>query len=44
MVEEIMKEIDGYAIPEAESERFGRIRQLADSLDYDGLLSELNKE
>lgn len=44
MVEEIMKEIDGYAIPEAKSERFGRIRQLADSLDYDGLLSELNKE
>ena len=41
MVEEIMKEIEGYAIPAQEKEKFNRIREKADMLDYSGILEEL---
>ena len=43
MVEEIMKEIGGYAIPAGEKEKFNRIREKADMLDYNGILEELKK-
>ena len=38
MLEAILKEIEGYAIPEAEQERFNMILQRADAYDYDGIL------
>ncbi|MBR3524953.1 MAG: hypothetical protein IKO11_03815, partial [Lachnospiraceae bacterium] len=41
MVEEILKEIDGYAIPEAEKERFLLLRGKAEALDYEGMLEVL---
>ena len=41
MVEEIMREIDAYAIPASESERFGRIKEKTAAFDYDGILKAL---
>lgn len=38
MLESILKEIEGYAIPEAEQERFNMILQRADAYDYSGIL------
>ena len=37
MVEEILKEIDDYTIPDQESEKFALIREKADQLDYEGM-------
>ncbi len=38
MLEDILGEIDGYRIPDAEREKFDRVRQLAGSFDYDGII------
>ena len=43
MVEEILKEIDGYAIPANEKEKFGLVREKADMLDYMGMLEVLKE-
>lgn len=39
-----MQEIGGYAIPEAEAEKFSEIRKKADALDYDGILQLLTEQ
>jgi DegV family protein with EDD domain len=44
MVEEIMKEIDGYSIPESEAEKFRLVREKADMLDYDGMIEVLKNK
>ncbi|MBR5420096.1 MAG: DegV family EDD domain-containing protein [Lachnospiraceae bacterium] len=41
MVEAILKEIEGYAIPDPEAERFSKVREKAEALDYDGLKEAL---
>ena len=41
MIEGIMKEMEDYAIPDPEKERFDKIREKADALDYDGILEAL---
>ncbi|MCR4657571.1 MAG: hypothetical protein K5770_15300, partial [Lachnospiraceae bacterium] len=38
MADEIMKEIEPYAIPDSEIERFKLIREKVDMLDYEGIL------
>ena len=42
MVEEILKEIEGYTIPDGERERFTRVKEKADMLDYDGIIEALD--
>ena len=42
-IEGIMKEIGEYAIPGSEKEKFGRIREKADMLDYEGMLKALEE-
>ncbi len=41
MIEDIMKEADEYAIPESEKEKFAKVREKADLLDYDGIMELL---
>lgn len=41
MLEDIMKEIEAYEIPDSEKERFDLVREKADMLDYDGILEAL---
>jgi hypothetical protein len=41
MIDDIMKEIEPYAIPDSEKEKFRRIRELAAVFDYDGILEVL---
>ncbi len=41
MVEDILKEMEGYVIPDEEKERFEKIREKADRLDYDGMITLL---
>ncbi len=41
-VEDILKEISAYAIPDSEKERFGRVSEKAELLDYDGILETLD--
>ncbi|MCR5790431.1 MAG: DegV family EDD domain-containing protein [Lachnospiraceae bacterium] len=43
MVEEILKEIEGYTIPDSESEKFRLVCEKADNLDYDGMKEALKK-
>ena len=43
MVEDIMKEVENYAIPDHEKEKFDRVREKADQLDYDGMIAALTK-
>lgn len=43
-VEEIFKEIEGYAIPENEAEKFNALVEKADLFDYDAMLEILNKD
>ncbi len=38
MLEDILKEIDGYSIPDREKDKFDRVRQMAEALDYDGII------
>ena len=40
-VEEIMKEIGEYRIPDPERERFAKIREKAELLDYEGILAAI---
>ena len=42
-IEDIMKEIEDYAIPASETEKWNSIREKADALDYDGMLELLRK-
>ena len=42
-LEEIGKEIEGYAIPQEETKKFEKLLALVDALDYDGILSLLGK-
>ena len=37
MLEDILNEIDGYRIPEKEKDKFNRVRQMVDALDYDAI-------
>ena len=41
MVEDILKEIEGYAIPGEEKEKFDKVREKADQLDYAGMTALL---
>ncbi len=43
-VEDIMKEIEGYEIPDSEKEKFTLIREKADILDYDGIMEALGND
>lgn len=43
MLEDILKEVEGYAIPDEEKERFNLIKQKADMLDYDGIINAVKK-
>ncbi len=40
-LEEILADMESYAIPEAEAERFLKIRKCIDNFDYEGVLSAL---
>ncbi len=42
-IEEILKELDDYSIPEKDGDRFARIREKAAAYDYDGILDELGE-
>ena len=42
-IEAIMKEVEEYAIPSGEKERFDLIRRSADMYDYEGILDALSK-
>ena len=41
MIEDIMKEIGEYSIPDAEKEKFALVREKAEMLDYEGMLNIL---
>ncbi|WP_051688716.1 DegV family protein [Butyrivibrio sp. AE2032] len=41
-VDAVFKEIEGYAIPESEAEKFKALKEKADMFDYDGMLEILN--
>ena len=41
MVEDIFKEIEGYAIPGDERDKFDKVREKADKLDYAGMIALL---
>ncbi len=43
-LEEVMKEIGGYRVPEEEKERFGAVRTAVENFDYDGILDALREE
>lgn len=43
-VDSIIDTLDGYRMPDEESERYERIRDMAMKLDHDGLLAELEKD
>jgi len=42
MIEDIIKEMEEYRIPDPEKDRFKRIKERADAFDYDGILNELS--
>ncbi len=44
MVQDIIKEIEAYAIPESEKEKFERILEKANMYDYDGILQVLENK
>ena len=37
MLEDILGEIDGYRIPDAEKSKFDKVRKMADAFDYEGI-------
>ncbi len=41
MIEDILKEIEDYAIPESQKERFDLVLEKADRFDYDGMIEVL---
>lgn len=41
-IDAVFKEVEGYEIPENESEKFNTLRKMADQFDYDGILEILN--
>ncbi|WP_051204947.1 DegV family protein [Butyrivibrio sp. VCD2006] len=43
-MEEVLKEIEGYAIPKKESEKFNKIAEKVSQLDYEGVLSILDED
>ena len=40
-IEEVFQEMEGYAIPEKEREKYDKLCELADNFDYDGILEVL---
>ena len=42
IIEDVLKEIESYAIPEGETEKFESLRKKADQFDYDGMLEILD--
>ena len=41
-IDAVFKEVEGYAIPEKEAEKFSALRRMADQFDYEGILEILN--
>ncbi len=41
-IDAVFKEVEGYAIPENEAEKFSALRMMADQFDYEGMLEILN--
>ena len=41
-IDAVFKEVEGYAIPENEAEKFSALRRMADQFDYEGMLEILN--
>ena len=42
IIEDVLKELDDYAVPENEANKIEALRQKADQFDYDGILEILN--
>ena len=42
-IEEVYHEISDLSLPESELEKLGRIRDLSENFDYDGILEILDK-
>ena len=42
-IDEILKEVEDYAIPEKEKEKFNALCEMADAFDYDGIVERLKE-
>ena len=40
-IEEVFAEVEGYAIPESDKEKFKELKSKADNFDYDGIVTLL---